>query len=215
MPTDSDHDRFAAALDNLDQADREAILARLPTLYDDLRARARDCLRRLPPGQSVAATELVHEAFLKLRDSQVVEDWRSDEHFVAAAAVAMRQIAIDRIRARCRAKRGGGRTPIELGECIATTERPEERLTLLVHDLLGQLQRQHPRSAQLVELRFFLGMTEIEAGTTLGISERTVRRDWTLARAWLGRALQERGYGELRLERGGEIRSWLAGPGDG
>lgn len=170
------------------------VAARLPRVYTELKAKAHGCLRRLPPGQSVAPTELVHETYLKLTKSPNIA-WNSDEHFVMAAAIAMRQIAIDRIRKRVSEKRGGGAQKLTLEEALSATEEKSDRLALVVDAALAELESESPRGAQLVTLRFFLGMTEAQAATALNVSERTVRRDWVHAKAWLSRSLNARGLG--------------------
>ncbi|MEO0649956.1 MAG: ECF-type sigma factor [Planctomycetota bacterium] len=171
---------------------RTDVSSRLPDVYRALKSRATGTLRRLPPGQTLTPTELCHEAYLKLSRGRT-ENWMSDAHFVAAATIAMRQITIDRIRARDRRI-----------ERVRPTEDPEAlmpvgslssgRLTLMVDALLERLEQQHERAARLVSLRYFLGLTEVEAAEVLGITERTVRRDWTFAKAWLLRELSEEGF---------------------
>lgn len=167
----------------------DAFLARFPSLYSGLRAVAARTLAALPAHQSLAPTELVHEAYLKMLDGHAAADWTSDRHFVSSAALAMRHITIDRIRARLSLKRGGGRDALSLDECLAVVEDGPERLALIVDDALEGFAREHPRSAEIVQLRFFLGFTEMDCARALGLSERTIRRDWMLAKVWLERAL--------------------------
>ncbi len=183
-------DRF---LSDVTQEVRSVVAARLPSVYSELRARADACLRTLPPGQSVAPTELVHEVYLKLSARQSDVDWRSDSHFVAAATIAMRQIAIDRIKARVAQKCGGHQERLSLHECMQGSDDKDERVQLLVDHALTKLEQEHPRCARLVQCRFFLGLSEIEAARAVGVSDRTARRDWVLAKAWLARALTEEG----------------------
>lgn len=181
-------------LAGLAEEDAAEVTRRLPGVYRELRAAAASCLKSFSKNQTCVPTDLVHEAWLKLRRAAQVQEWTSDGHFVTAAAIAMRQIVIDRIRARRRHKRGGARQQVSLEACESplpagpdADERAEQ-----IHDLLGELARRHPRCARLVEVRFFLGLTEAQCADALGVSVRTVRRDWVLARSWLARALDGR-----------------------
>lgn len=157
-------------------------------LYAELRGIAARQLGRLPPGQSLQPTEVVHEAFARLAGR---DRWASDGHFLNAAAQAMRQLLVDRARRRLAARRGGGRSPVELDERMVV-EQPDEHV-LAVHEALGRLAELDPRAAQLVELVFFLGLPHAEAAAAAGVSERTGRRDLIFARAWLARELRPEG----------------------
>jgi RNA polymerase sigma factor (TIGR02999 family) len=140
-------------------------------------------MRREQPGQSLQATMLVHDAYLRLVN-QEERSWRNRSHFFAVAAHLMRQILIDYARARNAAKRGRGRARLPLEDVIVVSDDKLEEV-VAVDDLLQKLAEKDPRLAQIVELRFFGGLTEEEIGGALGISARTVKRDWQVARAWM------------------------------
>jgi RNA polymerase sigma factor (TIGR02999 family) len=160
----------------------------LPLVYDELRQVAAQKLAQEQPGQTLQATALVHEAYTRLvagKDATGRGDphWVSRGHFFAAAE-AMRRILIDRAREKRSQKRGGGRKRLDIDAIdLATRATPDELLAL--HDALAKLTRQDAKAAQLVELRYFAGLTVEEAGKTLGISTATAYRHWKYARAWL------------------------------
>lgn len=170
------------------QGDAGAIDRIVPLVYEDLRRVARRQLGRSAGPQTVRPTELVHEAYAKLAMGGV-EAATDRAHFLAIAARAMRQVLIDEARHRGAAKRGGGwkRATLSGVHWVANVDI-DELLTL--NDALDELE---PRQRQVVECRFFGGMEEREIAEALGVTERTVRRDWVKARAWLYRALAERG----------------------
>lgn len=158
-------------------------------LYAELRAIAARQLQKLPPGQTLHPTEIVHEAFGKMRGKQ---GWESESHFLNTAAKAMRQLLVDRARQRLSKKRGGDinkKTFDEIYDNINVKQSDQELLN--VHEALGSLAETDARSAKLVELTFFLGMNQKEAAETIGISERTARRDLVFAHAWLANALKD------------------------
>ena len=157
------------------------------SLYRDLRALARHMLQRESPGHTLPPTALVHEAFLRLNHKER-GDWKSRSHFVAAGASAMRRILVDHARKRQSQKRGGERVRAPLTEDTLSVERDGD--VLLVNDALDDLARLDPRHKQILELRFFGGMTEPEVAEALEISERTVQREWSVCRAWLRDYLQ-------------------------
>jgi len=159
----------------------------LELVYDELRRIARGQLRRRN-GTSLVTTELVHEAFLKLYSGLGV-DAKDRAHFLAVAATAMRQILIDHFRARQADKRGSGvkATTLETFHGVSLEERGS--MVLAVHDALERLAQFDPRLGKIVECRFFGGMTEGEIAEALGISKRTVSREWRQAKAWLAREL--------------------------
>jgi RNA polymerase sigma factor (TIGR02999 family) len=169
--------------------DARAIDRIVPLVYEDLRRLARRQLGRGFGPQTVRPTELVHEAYVKLSAGGATAAAVDRSHFLAIAARAMRQVLIDEARNRHAAKRGGGwqRATLSGAHWIADFD-VDELLTL--NDALDELD---PRQRQVVECRFFGGMEETEIAEALGIAERTVRRDWVKARAWLYRALAERG----------------------
>jgi RNA polymerase sigma factor (TIGR02999 family) len=177
-----------------DQAVTEALLAhregtpgafdRLVALvYDDLRRIAHRQLGRLRPGGTVNSTALVHEAYLKMVDQSRVS-WQDRSHFFGVAACAMRQILVDHARRRGRLKRGGDAPAETLDEDAVAVAADADRI-LLVHDALERLAAVDPRLTQVIECRFFAGYSEEETAEVLGMSARTVRRDWTRGRAWL------------------------------
>src|SRR5713226_9005381 len=136
------------------------------------------------PGQTLQATALVHEAYLRLVDVEKVQSWDSRGHFFAAAAEAMRRILVDRAREKGREKRGGTLKKLNIDAVdLATTAAPEQLLE--IDDALAKLARDDPAAAQLVQLRYFAGLTIEEAGKAIGISTATAYRHWNYARAWL------------------------------
>jgi RNA polymerase sigma factor (TIGR02999 family) len=168
---------------------------RLVTLvYDELRAVARRQLRCWRPGQTLDTTALVHEAYLRLVD-QAGATWQDRAHFLSVAGVAMRHILVDAARRRAAKKRGGEdlRVPFDELRLDPSQGVDSQAVEILALDeALTSLAARNERLSHLVELRFFAGLTEEETAQTLGTSERTVRRDWRKARAFLFHALQER-----------------------
>src|SRR5688572_7494773 len=164
--------------------DNEALDRLMPLVYEDLRRVARRQLDREGGGHTLQTTALIHEAYLKLAGGGAVGA-TSRAHFLAIAARAMRQVLVDYARRRKAAKRGGGVISVTLGDEAQPTDASAEDL-LSLDDALQQLD---PRQRQVIECRFFGGMEEKDIAEALGISERTVRRDWVKARAWLYREL--------------------------
>lgn len=156
--------------------------------YNTLRSLADSFLRRNSNAGTLQATALVHEAYLKL--SREPRTFADSAHFVRTAAMAMRQILVDHARARLSQKRGGGAEQITLDGLEFA--RPGGVDVLLIHDALQRLQEWDPRQAQIVELRCFLGLSVAETAANLQISQATVKREWTMARAWLERQLEAR-----------------------
>lgn len=155
----------------------------VPLVYQELRRIAANRLRHEAPQHSLQPTALVHEAYLRLIQLQEI-DWQSRSHFFAMAATLMRRILVDHARANQAKKRGDGAEMITLNDAIfASPEREPEILAL--DEALDRLSRLDERQAQIVEMRFFAGMSEEETGNVLGISARTVKRDWRAAKAWL------------------------------
>jgi RNA polymerase sigma factor (TIGR02999 family) len=168
--------------------DPSAANALFPLVYDELRRIARSQLRSKHPSETLGATALVHETYLKLVDQTRVS--ASDRHhFFALAARAMRQILVDHARRRGAAKRGGGRTPSELVETVGLVE-PREGDILALDSALARLEELDPRLSRLVEVRFFGGLSVEEAADALEMSPRTVKRDWQKARAFLYQELE-------------------------
>jgi len=169
---------------------QESLDSLVQLLYHELRTIAhRHLAKRRRDGErgTLATTALVHEAYIKLVD-QTHAEWNDRAHFLALAAVAMRHILIDQARAKMSAKRGGARQAVTLDDgAIAAEDSPEALLS--INDALDRLATIDPRLAQVVECRFFAGYTDEEAAAALVLTDRTVRRDWTKARAWLRREL--------------------------
>lgn len=166
----------------------QGVEALLPLVYDELRAIAHGQLRRERSDHTLGTTALVHEAYLKLIDQRQV-DWQDRSHFFSIAARAMRRILIDYARRHVAAKRGGGLRKVTLDEAVqlAAGERADELLA--IDDALRRLASLDERQARVVEYRFFGGMTEEETAEALGVTSRTVRRDWIKAKGWLQREL--------------------------
>jgi RNA polymerase sigma factor (TIGR02999 family) len=175
-------------LSAIEQGDPRAAEQLLPLVYDELRQLAAQKMAHENPGQTLQATALVHEAYVRLVGSGKAAGqepyWDSRGHFFAAAAEAMRRILIDRARAKHSEKRGGTRRRIDIDTIdLATTAAPDQLLAL--DDALAKLAREDPPTARLVELRYFAGLTLDEAGKILGLSTATAYRHWNYARAWL------------------------------
>jgi RNA polymerase sigma factor (TIGR02999 family) len=172
-----------------DQASGPRAVSKLmPVVYDELRKLARHYLRRERAGQSLQATALVNEAYLRLkRDKR--QPWQNRTHFLAIAANSMRQILVERARARKAAKRGGEQIRITLDEAVAAGGEREIDL-LALDEALTRLAVIDPEEARIIELRFFAGLSIEEAAEALGISSATVKRGWNMARAWLKREMQ-------------------------
>ena len=172
-------------LNAMDQGDPHAAGQLLPVVYDELRRLAATQMAREQPGQTLDATALVHEAFLRLAGDHQFADRR---HFFLVAAEAMRRILIDRVRQNRRIKHGGGRERVPLSEAEPAAEAPTEEL-LALDEALQRFTAIEPVKAELVKLRYFAGLSEEEAAATLGISRATASRYWTYSRAWLINAL--------------------------
>jgi RNA polymerase sigma factor (TIGR02999 family) len=164
----------------------------MPLVYDELRRLARGFMARERRDHTLQPTALVNEAYLRLVDQTRV-DWRGRTHFRAVGARVMRRILIDHARQHGSAKRGGGQQRVTLGESLLRSADPELDLTELLNlnEALGRLRELDERQAQVVELRFFGGLTTEEVAEELGVSKRTVEGDWTHGRAWLKRALTQ------------------------
>lgn len=171
----------ARILDQIHQGDPKAAAQLLPLVYDELRKLAAQRLAREQPGQTVQATALVHEAYLRLVGGQKFDNLG---HFFAAAAEAMRRIVVENARRKKRYRHGGGRERITIELADLPTSLPSDDL-LALDDALGRLEQIDPLKARLVTLRFFSGMTIEQAADVLNISRVTAHRHWTFARAWL------------------------------
>ena len=166
--------------------DQGAAAELLPLVYDELRRRAAQKLSHEPPGQTLEATALVHEAYLRLVGTGDAAGWDGRGHFFAAAAEAMRRLLVERARRRARRKRGGDRRRVDLTDVAAPS--PDDRL-LALDEGLRQLAGEDPVAARVVELRHFAGLGHEQTAAVLGISVYQARQKWAYARAWLRDAL--------------------------
>jgi RNA polymerase sigma factor (TIGR02999 family) len=157
-----------------------------PLVYDELRRLAAAYMRRERPGQTLQATALVHEVYLRLAGAGT--PWTDQRHFVGIAARSMRQILVERARARGAQKRWAGLDRVTLSDALAAAADPEGMLPAL-NDALDRLERIDPEQARIVELRYFAGLSIEDAADALGMSPATLKRRWALARAWLHRDL--------------------------
>lgn len=180
---------ITALLANLEAGGSEAAEPLWRAIYPDLRRIAHHALRRRH-GHSLETTALVNEAYLKLVNHQQ-EDWTGRLHFLSVAAKAMRHILIDHARQRGRQKRGGGDGAVSLDEAVLVMAEERGNTLLALDEALTRLASRDERLAQVVEYRFFGGLTEEEIGKLLHVTERTVRRDWRKAKAWLALALSD------------------------
>lgn len=167
--------------------DKQALDRLVPLVYDELRRLAQSYMRKERANQSLQTTALIHEAYLRLIDASRVQ-WRNRAHFFGVAARLMRQILVGFARERGSQKRGGGAQRVSLDEAMVIDEGLDEDLVAL-DEALGALAQFDARKAQVVEMRFFGGLTEEEIAEALDVSPETVRRDWRLARSWLRRKL--------------------------
>jgi RNA polymerase sigma factor (TIGR02999 family) len=179
-------------LSALEQGDPQAAEQLLPLVYQELRELAARRLAQEKPGQTLQATALVHEAYLRLVDAEKAQGWKGRGHFFAAAALAMRRILVDQARHKQSLKAGGARqrVPLDQGAClVAPAGTPREDL-LALDEALRQLELEDPVKARLVELRFFAGVSLDDAAGMLGVSPATAKRYWVYARSWLYDRLQ-------------------------
>ncbi len=171
--------------------DRQAADRLLPIIYDALRKLAAVKMARETPRHTLQATALVHEAYLRLVKDEKAR-WQNRRHFFAAAAEAMRRILIERARRYTRLKHGGGmeRVPFQEDQLLASERAPE---ILALDEALDRLEKTDPRQAEVVKLRYFVGLTVVETAETIGVSPATVKLDWSYARAWLHREMKRDG----------------------
>ena len=167
--------------------DRESLDRLIPLVYKELRLIAQRFLRQENPGHTLQSTALVHEAYLRLID-QSRTNWQNRAHFFGVAATIIRNILVDHARARQAIKRGGAMPTLTLDEAVAQPRKKDLEL-IAVDDALLNLSHFDPQQSRIVELRFFGGLSIQETSEVLGISESTVKRDWILAKTWIGRAL--------------------------
>ena len=176
-------------LDRAQHGEAEAAEELLPLVYDELRKLAAHRMANEPPGQTLQPTALVHEAWLRLVETER-QDWNGRGHFFAAAAEAMRRILVENARRKRRLKHGGGLQRVGLTALDLAAQTPDEEL-LAVDEALDKLALIEPVGAKLVKLRFFVGLPNAEAARLLGIPERTAKRTWAYARAWLHEELRK------------------------
>lgn len=178
-------------LSQIESGNSSAAEQLLPLVYDELRKLAAARLGQEKPGQTLQATALVHEAYVRLvADGQEGQRWEGRGHFFAAAAEAMRRILVDNARRKLALKRGGDLDRNDIHEDRLIAPEPDDEL-LAVHDVLDEFATVDPRGAELVKLRYFTGLTMPEAADAMGLPVRTAERLWTYARAWLYRRLRE------------------------
>jgi RNA polymerase sigma factor (TIGR02999 family) len=176
-------------LSAIEHGDPHAAEQLLPLVYDELRKLAAVKLAQEKPGQTLQATALVHEAYLRLVDTEEAQQWNSRGHFFAAAAEAMRRILVENARRKHRHRHGGGHRRVRLGDLPAVERSPEDVLAL--DDALTRLAAEDPAAAELMKLRFYAGFSVEQAADALAISRAQGYRHWNYARAWLRCALED------------------------
>ena len=189
---ETDRDDVTVLLAQLNQGNAQAASKLIPLVYAELRRLAGSYMRRERSDHTLQATALVHEAYLKLVEQRST-NWKSRAHFFGIAAQAMRRILVDHARGHLREKRGGGQRAIPINEALVFA--PEQSQELVKLDAsLERLAKLDPRQGKIVELRFFGGLTVEQTADLLGISPKTVKRDWSVAKAWL--------HGDLKQDHG-------------
>jgi RNA polymerase sigma factor (TIGR02999 family) len=171
-------------LSQIEQGDPSAADQLLPLVYEELRKLAAAKLTQEKPGQTLQATALVHDAYIRLVDVEKAQHWDSRGHFFAAAAEAMRRILVENARRKARAKHGGGLRRVELGDADIAITTNDDRL-LAIDEALNKLACEDPQTAELVKLRYFAGFSISQAADVLGISRTNAYEQWAYARAWL------------------------------
>jgi RNA polymerase sigma factor (TIGR02999 family) len=179
-------------LSDMEQGEPQLAERLLPLVYDELRSLAARKITRELPGQTLQATALVHEAYLRLVDPDRIQRWDSRGHFYAAAAEAMRRILVDRARRKRTAKHGGQFQRQDLQDVEIVAAEPAEDL-LALDEALTRLAAEDPAKAELVKLRYFAGLSLEDSAHALGISSATAKRNWAYARAWLFRHIEGAG----------------------
>src|SRR4051812_34062797 len=199
-------DDVTRVLSAIDQGDPRAAEQLLPLVYDELRKLAARRLAREKPGQTLQATALVHEAYLRLVDVEQAQRWNSRGHFFAAAAEAMRRILVEKARRKDRLKRGGERARVEVEYLdVAAPREPEELLAL--DEALTRLAGADPQAAELVKLRYFAALTLKQAAEALGVAPRTADFLWAYAKAFLLKEMRGEGPPSSREDRGSKAES--------
>jgi RNA polymerase sigma factor (TIGR02999 family) len=187
--TMSDAGQVTRLLNSLDRGDAHAAEDLLPLVYQELRRLASQRLEKERPGQTLQATALVHEAYLRLVDVEHQQRWNSRGHFFAAAAEAMRRILVENARRKHSLKRGGAVAQVELNDEVEVVAAEASDDLLALDEALERLDAKDPHAAALVKLRYFAGLTVPEAAEAMDVSQRTAERLWTFAKAWLYREL--------------------------
>jgi RNA polymerase sigma factor (TIGR02999 family) len=194
---ESTREDVTVLLAQLTNGNKDAASRLIPLVYAELKRLAGSYMRRERADHTLQATALVHEAYLKLVEQRSV-DWQSRAHFFGIAAQVMRRLLVDHARGHLREKRGGGQDVVPLDEALVFV--PEKSLELAkLDDSLKRLTKIDPRQGQIVELRFFGGLTVEETAEFLGISPKTVKRDWSMAKAWLHGDMKQ-GHGDITRE---------------
>jgi RNA polymerase sigma factor (TIGR02999 family) len=178
-------DAVTQILAAVEQGDAAASEKLLPLVYDELRKLAAQKLTHEKPGQTLQATALVHEAYLRLVDVDKAKHWNSRGHFFAAAAEAMRRLLVEQARRKNRIRHGGGKRRLDLDSQLDVAGMDDDGEMLALSDALDRLAAQEHEAAEVVKLRYFAGLTIEETAAAMNISVRTVNRHWTYARAWL------------------------------
>ena len=191
MPEQPPNTTVTQLLEQARSGDKDALAKAFPLIYDELRRVAKRQLQREPDGHTLTPTALVHEAYMRLVEHHARMQWAGRGHFMAVAATAMRRILVEHARGHRSLKRGGGlqRVSLDVVE-LGTDERAD--LLIAVDDALTRLKEIDGRQAQVVECRFFGGMTEEETAEALGIGLRTAKRDWAKAKIWLHKEIAAR-----------------------
>jgi RNA polymerase sigma factor (TIGR02999 family) len=190
MSDTPDSDGVTRLLVEWQNGDQKALDSLIPLVYQELRAIAGRYLSRESPSHTLQSTALVHEAYFKLIGQRRVR-WQNRAHFFGIAAQMMRRILIDHARHEARDKRGGPGPKLSLDEAMATADTESDIDLLALDDALTALARIDPRGAQIIELRFFSGLSLEETAEVVGVSAGTVKRDWSAARAWLYREMRQ------------------------
>ena len=183
-------DHVTQLLNAIENGDARATDQLLPLVYDELRRLAEQKLRQEKPGQTLGATALVHEAYLRLVGSDPEQQWESRGHFFFAAAEAMRRILIDNARRKAAVKHGGEQQRVSFDQALLVEEEMPEKILALDEAML-EFEQHDPQAARLVKLRYFAGLSHQQAATMLGMTRRAADRHWALAKAWLHQRLQE------------------------
>jgi RNA polymerase sigma-70 factor (ECF subfamily) len=184
----ADADNITQLLVELRAGNADAMARLLPIVYRELRRLAAHYMRQERPGHTLQPTALVHEAYLRLV-GQADRNWQNRAHFFAVAALTMRTVLVDHARANLTRKRGGKQVHVELNNSL-NLAAPKPQAILVLDETLRRLEQIDPRASRVVELRWFVGLSVEEAAHVMGISEKTVRRDWNFAKAWLQTELE-------------------------